>query len=377
MNSEKHICDYGCGQEAKHQFKNGKWCCSKSHRSCPTQRTIHSIKVKNKWKDPNSKLNLISKETRSNIMKKLWKNPDSAYNSVIYREKVSRASKKAWEDPNSKLNSILYKEKQKHNVEKEWKNPNSGLNSNLCKEKKSNGMIEKWEDLDSIYNSTLYRNKRSTIMKKAWKNQDSVFSPILFRERMRFTIEKINKKYHLFSKIEEMRYNPDKPLEEKEIQVHCKNHNCKNSKEKDGWFTPSGRQISNRIQAIENTKGFEESNFYCSQKCKDSCLLYNTKGDLYRSNNKPYTYIELQTYNKFVLERDNNICHYCGKDATVVHHLRSQKIEPFFALDPDYAVSCCKKCHYKYGHPTGGKHSTGNIAKIVCSTESQKFINQK
>jgi len=33
-----HICDYGCGQEAKFQFKNGKWCCSKSCKSCPAQR---------------------------------------------------------------------------------------------------------------------------------------------------------------------------------------------------------------------------------------------------------------------------------------------------------------------------------------------------
>ena len=29
------ICEYGCGQEAKYQFKNGKWCCSKNHRQCP------------------------------------------------------------------------------------------------------------------------------------------------------------------------------------------------------------------------------------------------------------------------------------------------------------------------------------------------------
>jgi len=33
-----HLCDYGCGQEAKYQFKNGKWCCSKSHQSCPNIR---------------------------------------------------------------------------------------------------------------------------------------------------------------------------------------------------------------------------------------------------------------------------------------------------------------------------------------------------
>jgi len=40
---EKHICDYGCGQEAKFQFKNGKWCCSKSTAKCPTIRRKISI----------------------------------------------------------------------------------------------------------------------------------------------------------------------------------------------------------------------------------------------------------------------------------------------------------------------------------------------
>lgn len=29
------LCDYGCGQEATHLFKNGKWCCSKNISLCP------------------------------------------------------------------------------------------------------------------------------------------------------------------------------------------------------------------------------------------------------------------------------------------------------------------------------------------------------
>ena len=29
------LCDYGCGQEAHFQLKNGKWCCSKHYSSCP------------------------------------------------------------------------------------------------------------------------------------------------------------------------------------------------------------------------------------------------------------------------------------------------------------------------------------------------------
>lgn len=32
------LCDYGCGQEATHQFKNGKWCCNIYNSSCPEIR---------------------------------------------------------------------------------------------------------------------------------------------------------------------------------------------------------------------------------------------------------------------------------------------------------------------------------------------------
>jgi len=33
------LCSYGCGKEAKHQLKNGKWCCSKSANSCEINKT--------------------------------------------------------------------------------------------------------------------------------------------------------------------------------------------------------------------------------------------------------------------------------------------------------------------------------------------------
>ena len=39
---EKHICDYGCGQEGFYQLKSGKWCCSKSVNSCPEMRRKNS-----------------------------------------------------------------------------------------------------------------------------------------------------------------------------------------------------------------------------------------------------------------------------------------------------------------------------------------------
>jgi len=38
INTEKIICDYGCGKEANYKFKNGKFCCSKSQNSCPSKK---------------------------------------------------------------------------------------------------------------------------------------------------------------------------------------------------------------------------------------------------------------------------------------------------------------------------------------------------
>lgn len=35
MSMEKKLCEYGCGQEATHQLKNGKWICNKSWSLCP------------------------------------------------------------------------------------------------------------------------------------------------------------------------------------------------------------------------------------------------------------------------------------------------------------------------------------------------------
>jgi len=59
-------CDYGCGKEAKYQFKNGKWCCCRHHSSCeavknkrPSNLTeVHKSKIRKSMK---------SKEIRKKI----------------------------------------------------------------------------------------------------------------------------------------------------------------------------------------------------------------------------------------------------------------------------------------------------------------------
>ena len=243
--------------------------------------------------------------------------------------------------------------------EKEWKDPNSGLNSDLRRDKQSDKMKELREDPDSEYNSDLYKEKMSISTK--------------------LTIEQIKERHPFFSDIEEMRYNPDKP-EEKEIQVHCTNHNCPNSKEKGGWFTPTRNQFKNRKDWLSN-EGEDICCFYCSQECKDTCPSYRLRYDPFHNTEKPYTQEEYDVFNKEVLERQRirdkyNFCEICYLTENLhVHHEKPVKTHPLLALDPDNGIVLCQKCHYKYGHKTGTECSTGALANKVlpdCKLGGQK-----
>jgi hypothetical protein len=178
------------------------------------------------------------------------------------------------------------------------------------------------------------------------------------KEKMRnnkvLTLQKIKEKYSFLFLVEEIIEDPKNKL----IKVHCKFSDCENSKEKGGWFTPSYTQIYERHRALTKPANFEENNFYCSDKCKTSCILYGKVSD--PLNNLG----DYKVFRNFVLKRDNYICQFCGEKATDVHHERPQKLEPFFALDPDFAWSCCKKCHYSKGHKD--ECNTWNLSQISC-----------
>ena len=354
------LCDYGCGREAHFLFKNGKWCCSEHWKKCPEQRKKtgplseeHKKKISeamkgkilseehkkkigkgNKGKKTGKKTGPLSEETKRKISKSL-KGKKKPPRSEEHKKKISKLHK----------GKILSKEHRKKLSEVKIGKKTAPLSE---EHKKKISEAKKGKKTGPLSEET--------------------------KIRMRYTLKDYEEKYPFFSNIEEMRYTPNKL---NGIQVHCKNHECENSKEKGGWFTPTSKQIQDRKNFLEN-EGLDNSYFYCSQHCKDTCLLYGLRGDPNKEINKPYTSTEKEVFNEHILERDNEICYYCGEHtATIVHHLRPQKLEPFFALDPDYAVSVCAKCHYKHGHPTGSKYSTGNLAKIVCSIESQKFLNQK
>ena len=281
------ICEYGCGQKAKHQFKNGKWCCEKDWRRCP-EKLLESRELK---------------KGKSHPMYGIQKSRET-------REKISKARKGQ-------------------------PSPRKG----------------KTHTLES-------RKKMSESMK----------GRIPWNKGMFLTKSQIKARYPTFYKVEEIRYSPNS--KRKTIQVRCKNHNCPNSKEQGGWFTPTYIQLYERIRALESENGSEGAYYYCCKDCKESCPLYSFRPDYFlnKSNDNDiyFTSSQYNVFRQFVLERDNYKCQYCEKPATIVHHERPQKLEPLFVLDPDFAWSCCEECHYKYGHKTGTECSTGNLASKIC-----------
>ncbi len=294
------LCEYGCGKEAKHQFKNGRWCCSKSSNSC-----------------------------------------------IEFRKKLSAAHI-------GQFVSIETRRKQSKSRRKE-KHP----------------MYGKIGKLSPIYGIKRTKETKKIQRKKAIERYKDKNERKKAKIRTKLTIEQIKDRYPTFSKVEEMRYEPGKE-KEKIIQVHCKNHKCKNSKENNGWFTPTIYQIYYRRNCIEYDKG--GSYFYCSEKCKQECSIFGKspkqliKEDQIKAGylEEPgYNSSEYQDWRQHILELDNNKCVYCEKEATVAHHILPQKTHPESALDPENGIAVCKSCHYKYGHRDSWC-TTGKLSTLVC-----------
>lgn len=143
------------------------------------------------------------------------------------------------------------------------------------------------------------------------------------------------------------------------LQVRCSYNKCRK------WYTPSISHVVNRIQVIKGNRG-GNNRFYCSEECKRDCSIYNVPiGQIISANKFHYTAHELKIWREEVLKRADYKCEYCGEKATIAHHSKPKKLEPFFALDPYYGFACCEGCHYKYGH-SDTSCNTGYLANIDC-----------
>jgi hypothetical protein len=114
------LCEHGCGQEAIHQFKNGRWCCNLHQNKCPALRNKmklqphrkekrseeanlkHSITMKknklscgekNGMFGKYGKLNSFYGKTHTLEQRKKWKKERSTNE---YKQMMSKIMKKLW-----------------------------------------------------------------------------------------------------------------------------------------------------------------------------------------------------------------------------------------------------------------------------------------
>ena len=227
-----NLCDYGCGKEAKYQFKNGKYCCCDHYMKCENVKK-------------NSKGRKHTKETKLKIS---------------LRNKHRKHTKESKEKMRISHRNISEETRQKMTMAK------LGKKRIFSDKHKKNLSISK-----KGKNNPMYGKNHS----KEHKRNQSI--------SQRYTINDYKKKHNFFYIVEEMRYNPNKPGE-KEIQVHCKYSECKNSKENGGWFTLTFQQYQSRKDALEKDDGNDGRYLYCSEECKQECCLYYFRSDPLRLN---------------------------------------------------------------------------------------------
>lgn len=88
--SKKVLCEYGCNQNAMHQFKNGKKCCSPKHNQCPSIRQKNSEKqLKNKNGFSNSKSPHNKLTENQWFQKYINKHGQDKFNNLIFLSNTS------------------------------------------------------------------------------------------------------------------------------------------------------------------------------------------------------------------------------------------------------------------------------------------------
>jgi len=86
-------CEYGCGQEATYQFKNGKWCCSTDFKKCSNMRKKYS---REKSKEELEKIGsknagkIVSKVTRERLKRNCSFSRKTVKEKIFQKEIQSR-----------------------------------------------------------------------------------------------------------------------------------------------------------------------------------------------------------------------------------------------------------------------------------------------
>jgi hypothetical protein len=283
-----------------------------------------------------------------------------------------------------------FKEKRKETLMRNF-NVDAPLKSKEIRDKYENTCEERYGVRNAIQNKEIKNRQEETWLKNLKVNNPSKNKKVIqkhkktcrkrygvdsytqtdeFKKNKRLSYQQCLERYPDVVKIEELKEGPNG-----EILGHCKNANCKNSKENGGYFDVS-KKVYERNRGIN---GYDTAHFYCCEECKNTCPLYKrSAATLHNRINEnpeiPYTSAEYSTWKEEVYYRqkienntDTNFCEYCHATENLhVHHEVPQKIVPGYALDPINGIIACEDCHYKYGHEKGTECSTGNLANKIC-----------
>ena len=315
------VCDFGCGQTDIFQVKNKKWCCSEKWQSCPA--SIHKNKKSQSKVWSSEELRL-----RASDSAKLRFKQESQEKKQIRIRKVTIKH----QTDEYRIRASL-RTKQQFSTSETRENHSNSLKKFYLKETK------------------IVKECRIERLKNSWTNERKKY----ISSKYQLTVDDIKERYSFFCLIEEIRQHGD------DIQVRCKYSKCKHSEESSGWFTPSRSQLYERIRQLEKEYGNGGCYLYCSKECKQQCSLFNVNTSISSAKLN-----ELKIWRDEVLKRSDCLCEYCGKEAEHVHHIKPQKLEPFFSIDPDFGISCCSKCHFKFGHKSKSECSTGYLSKLIC-----------
>ena len=214
------LCDYGCGQEAKYQFKNGKWCCSNSHNKCSLLKEINIQKNKNKKFSENHLENLrISRNKRK---MKLWSEDQkkklirNGSNNPMFNKHHSEKTKKLISLNSTKLkHSEEFKEKLRNRMINGGHSYVSSFIKKISKEEKQLREMVKELYIDCVYQFKVFRYEIDVAIPKykiaiefdGWFHFDSEEHKIYHKNRQ----EKIEKegwkflRYNIFEKFPDIK----------------------------------------------------------------------------------------------------------------------------------------------------------------------------
>lgn len=288
------ICEYGCGQEALYQFKNGKWCCSNNWESCPAKRKRLSDNLKGKKPSPESIQKMVN--TR--------RERDNYHHSEESKIKMSEIGK-----------TRVFTEEHRQNISKS------------CKGRSIPWSEERKEKQRGYKLSNETRSKMKESRKKQCGQNHHRWMGGKLTPQFIYYVDRL-------SPYEECRSDDNGQLE-----VKC--FKCGT------WIKPTKSQIYGRIYGINHE---DQNHFYCSDSCKLQCPIFR-KHPYITSPSKRELQPELR---KMVLERDNHQCVKCGSTSNLVcHHIDPVVSNPIESTDMDNCITLCKDCH-KLSHNIPG-----------------------